>query len=92
MNQFFAEHWAASIAALYLFTSAVSALPKPGDPRPFREQVYDFFYSWFHIMSNRAIERHPELGGNTVLPQSQAALDTSHGSIGHIPLRPSQFP
>jgi len=62
MKEFVLQHWAAiTFGVLYFFTAAVSALPKPGDDRPFWSEFYDWLYVTLHILSNRAIERNPKL-------------------------------
>lgn len=62
MTKFLVDHWAAlSFAGLYFFTAAVSVLPNPGDPRPTSEKAYEAIFQFFHVISNRVVERHPQL-------------------------------
>lgn len=62
MKQFIVEHWVSiMLGSLYLFTAVVSALPQPGDPRPLSQKLYQWLYDCLHILSNRAIEKKPNL-------------------------------
>lgn len=62
MKQFIVDHYAAiGLAALYVFTAMVAALPSPGDSRPMSQKLYQWMYDCLHILSNRAVEKRPSL-------------------------------
>jgi hypothetical protein len=62
LAQFVTDHWAAiTFVGLYFFVAAVSVLPTPGDPRPWSEKLYESFYNFLHVISNRVVEKRPQL-------------------------------
>ena len=61
-SDFVAAHWGTIVfAVLYIFIGAVGTMPTPDDPRPFRTKVYQWFYDFLHLISNKAIEKNPKL-------------------------------
>jgi hypothetical protein len=62
VQQFIAAHWAAiTFVSLYFFVAGVSVMPAPGDPRPIKEKLYEAFYQFLHVISNRVVETRPNL-------------------------------
>lgn len=58
MTAFITAHWVAlSFGGAYFFVAAVSSLPLPGDPRPVDQKLYEAFYVFLHIISNRVVEK-----------------------------------
>jgi hypothetical protein len=53
---------------LYAFTAAVSTMPAPDDPRPFKAKLYGWMYSFLHLIMNKVEEKHPATIPN---PQSK---------------------
>lgn len=59
-STFVAHNWGYILAgSAYFIVAAVETMPKPGDPRPVAEKVYNWFYDFFHVISNKVVERHP---------------------------------
>lgn len=59
MMNFFAQHWELTVAvSAYVFLAIVGALPKPGDPRPVTEKVYQAIYDALHLLANRVPSKY----------------------------------
>lgn len=66
MAQFISAHYVViGGALLYFYVAAVETMPAPGDPRPWGEKLYDWVYRFFHVVSNKVVERHP----NAAIPK-----------------------
>ncbi len=62
ITKLIAEHWVGiALVSGYIFIGAVSTMPKPGDPRPLSEKLYESFYDLLHMLANKAVERRPNL-------------------------------
>lgn len=62
METFLAQHATSEVLiAAYLFVAMVSCLPAPDDERPWKIKAYDSFYTFLHLISNKVIERKPQL-------------------------------
>jgi hypothetical protein len=68
MLNFVYAHWEIiGVASAYTFLAFVGALPKPGDPRPVSEKVYQAIYDAAHLLANRVPTRYqPPQGGASV--------------------------
>lgn len=72
--QYVELHWAVIALALgYIFLAFVSAMPEPGDPRPFWTKLYDTFYKVAHILANRIIEKRQQQGQAVPPPEPKGA-------------------
>jgi hypothetical protein len=59
MTNFLLAHWEIVTAvSAYIFLAFVGALPKPGDPRPVAEKVYQAFYDAVHLLANRVPSKY----------------------------------
>lgn len=62
------EHWAGiAFVSLYVFLALIATMPVPGDPRPVLTKLYEWVYDFFHVLSNKIVERHPQ----AALPQGE---------------------
>lgn len=60
LEQFVTVHWIAiSFGAAYFFIAVVETMPKPGDPRPTSQKLYNWVYDVVHLLSNKVAERKP---------------------------------
>ena len=67
MKDFILQHATMlSFIGAYLFLGLVSCLPKPGDPRPVSAKLYDGFYQFLHLISNRVAEKQPAAAATLV--------------------------
>lgn len=73
---FITAHWAVFAAAtLYLFLAAVETAPVPGDPRPVKQQAYQWLYDFLHVIANKVVERQQ---GKLPLPVSTPPAPIPH--------------
>lgn len=76
--QFVSAHYVAiGVVSAYFFTAAVASLPKPGSGLLFGAAFYQFLFDFFHIVSNKVVERYPRAAATvTTSTVSQSAAGT----------------
>ena len=78
MKQFLIDHQTVILFGLaYAGLGLIACLPVPGDPRPFSTKLYETLYTFLHLMSNKIVDKHPNLASVTITPGTVTTTPTT---------------